>query len=138
LVMHRNKFGEEYYTLVGGGVGLGEVPEQTVLREVAEETTLQIANPRLVFIEEAGVPYGNQYIFLCDYAGGEISLPAESDEAKVNELGRNLHTPLWLPLDKLPAVPFLSKGLQASLLQAFAHDFPKNPQVISPNQGVYK
>jgi len=134
LVMHRNKFGEEYYTLVGGGVDVGETPEQTLVREVKEETTLDVANPRLVFVEEAGDPYGDQYIFLCDYAGGEVSLPPESDEAKINELGKNMYTPMWLQVKKLPDVPFLSETLKATLIQSFLHGFPDQPQTITPNR----
>lgn len=136
LVMHRNKFGEEYYTLVGGGIDIGETPEQALLREVKEETMLDIANPRLVFIEEAGDPYGNQYIYLCDHAGGEISLSPESDEAKIHVLGKNLYTPIWLPIKQLPDVPFLSGTLKSVLVNALSHGFPEKLQTITPHQGV--
>lgn len=138
LVMHRNKFGEQYYTLIGGGIWLGESPEHAIAREVKEETTVDIANPRLVFIEEAGVPYGNQYIYLCDYVSGEVSLPAESTEAKIHALGKNLYVPMWLPLAKLPSVPFLSETLKQVLVNALAHGFPQQPQTIVPNQGVIR
>ena len=40
LVMHRNKFGNEYLTLVGGGVELNETKEQALVREVIEETSI--------------------------------------------------------------------------------------------------
>lgn len=136
LVMHRNKFGEEYYTLVGGGIDLGETAEQALFREVKEETTLDIANPRLVFVEEAGDPYGNQYIYLCDYMDGEISLPPESEEAKIHALGQNLYKPMWLPIKQLPDVPFLSETLKSVLMNALSHGFPEKPQTIIPHQGV--
>ena len=60
LVMHRNKFGSEYYALIGGGVDPGENPMHALTREVREETGLMLANPKLVYIEEAGKPYGTQ------------------------------------------------------------------------------
>ncbi len=136
LVMHRNKFGEEYYALVGGGVDRGETPEQTALREVKEETTLDVANPRLLFIEQAGDPYGDQYIFLCDYVGGEVSLPATSDEGKIHALGQNLYKPMWLPVKDLPSVNFLSETLKNVLVDCFLHGFPDTVQTIRPGQGV--
>ena len=64
LLMHRNKFGMEYYALVGGGVDPGETPEQALYREVTEEASITIANERLVILEDAGKMYGIQYIYL--------------------------------------------------------------------------
>ena len=136
LVMHRNKFGEEYYTLVGGGIGVGETPEQALIREVREEASLTVANPRLVFVEEAGDPYGNQYIYLCDYVSGETVLPAESTEAKIHALGANLYAPAWLPISKLADVPFVSNTLKKILCNALTKGFPGSPQTIVPSQGV--
>ena len=136
LVMHRNKFGEEYYTLVGGGIKVGETPEQALLREAREEANLQVANPRLVYVEEAGDPYGNQYIYLCDFVGGDVALPAESTEAKIHALGANLYEPAWLPLSKLASVPFVSETLKNILLIAFTKGFPQQPVTIVPQQGV--
>lgn len=136
LVMHRNKFGEEYYTLVGGGIGVGETPEQAILREAREEANLQLANPRLVYVEEAGDPYGNQYIYLCDYVSGDIALPPESTEAKIHALGANLYEPTWLPISKLATTPFVSETLKHILVTAFTKGFPQQPQIIVPQQGV--
>jgi len=130
LTMHRNKFGEEYYTLVGGGIDVGETPEATLRREVMEETSLQISNPRLVFIEQAGDPYGDQYIYLCDYAAGEVALPSTSDEAKINELGQNLYTPMWLPVKDLQNAPFFTNKLKSALVHALSHGFPEKPEML--------
>lgn len=136
LVMRRKKFGEEYYTLVGGGIGVGETPAQALVREAYEEASLNVANPRLLYVEEAGDPYGNQYIYLCDYVSGEPTLPEESTEAKIHALGANLYEPLWLPISKLAEVPFVSETLKKILVSAFKKGFPKQPQTIVPQQGV--
>lgn len=130
LVMHRNKFGEEYYTLIGGGIGVGETPEQALLREVKEEASLSVAHPRLVYIEQAGDPYGDQFIYLCDYTSGEVTLPTESTEAKIHALGANLYEPVWLPIKKLADVSFVSEALKNSLIKALAQGFPSKPQTI--------
>ena len=56
----------------GGRVEEGETPEDTVLREVTEETTVRIANPKLVYVEEPNDGrWGTQYIYLCEYVSGE-------------------------------------------------------------------
>jgi ADP-ribose pyrophosphatase YjhB (NUDIX family) len=123
LVMHRNKFGHEYYSLIGGGVDVGESLEQSLIREVKEETTLDISNPRLVYVQESGKPFGTQHIFWADYPGGEVNLSPASAEAKINELKKNLYTPLWLPISKLPEVPFLPTELKDRLIEDFANGF---------------
>ena len=127
LVMHRNKFGEEYDTLVGGGVDLGETAEQSLHRELAEEAGITIANPRLVFVEEAGDPYGPQYIYFCDYVSGEPALGPHSDEAKINALGQNLYAPKWLPLKDFLHAPFLSPTLKRHILYSLQHGWPQRP-----------
>lgn len=130
LLMRRNKFGEEYYTLIGGGIGVGETPEQALMREVHEESSLSVANPRLVYVEKAGDPYGDQFIFLCDYSSGDVALPAESTEAKIHALGANLYEPVWLPIKKLAEVSFVSEALRNTLVTALTQGFPSQPQTI--------
>ena len=123
LVIHHNKFGQEYYTLPGGGIDPGETAEHALLREIHEETTLSAVNPRLVIVEDSGDPYGMQYIYLCQYASGEPQLRPDSDEAKINALGQNLYSPQWLPLHSLSSVPFRSKALQQALLHGLSRGF---------------
>ncbi len=130
LVMHRNKFGEEYYTLIGGGIDVGETPEQALMREVHEETSLSLSNSRLVYVEKAGDPYGDQFIYLCNYASGAVALPAESTEARIHALGANLYEPVWLPIKKLADVSFVSEALKGALIKALAQGFPSQPQTI--------
>lgn len=128
LVMHRNKFGHQYYTLVGGGVDHGEHPEQSLYREVNEETGVRIANHRLVFVEDAGDMYGVQYVYLCDYVSGEPALSPDAEEAHITALGQNLYTPGWLPLDQLPEVEFLSHGLRERIMHGLQSGWPPEPQ----------
>ena len=127
LVMHRNKFGSEYYALIGGGVDAGEDPMHALSREVREETGLMSANPRLVYVEEAGKPYGTQYIYTADYVSGEPVLSPDSDEAKIHNMGSNLYKPVWLDIEKLPNVPFLSTELKNMLINDLKNGFPDKP-----------
>lgn len=130
LVMHRNKFGHQYYTLIGGGVKTGETPERALVREVREETGLQATHARQVFIEEAGDPYGTQLIYLCVTKDGEVALSPHADEAHINALGQNLHTPMWLPLSELPEVTFRSERLKEAILDGIKNGFPDHPKTL--------
>lgn len=132
LVTKRNKFGDEYYILIGGGIDMGETEEQALLRELHEESGVQVANPRKVFVENAGDMYGFQHIFLCDYVSGEPALHPDSTEAKINtmDIGNGYET-LWLPLSQLPTVAFRSDRLRKAVLDGLRNGFPEQPVDIT-------
>lgn len=119
--------GKVYYTLLGGGVEPTEKPEEAAIREVKEESTIIITNPRLVFVEETGDIFGSQYIYLCDYVSGEPNLPAESEEAFWSKDGINTYQPIWFPYEKLSEIPFLPKLLKEVLTRARTEGFPDKP-----------
>lgn len=130
LVLHRNKFGQEYDTLPGGNIELGETAEQALVREVDEETTIVFKNPKLVFIEHAGVPYGTQHIYNCEYVSGEPVLKPGSEEDHINKLGQNLYRPEWVSLKDLENRPFLSAPLKRAIIGAYREGFPVTAQEI--------
>ena len=126
--MKRNKFGSEYYTLIGGHVEIGESTGAALLRELHEETQIQIKNPRLVYIESAPAPYGEQFVYYCQYVSGEPELHPDSDERKINILGNNMYDPMWLPVSKLEKVTFRSKTLKKNILLHITNGFPNDVQ----------
>lgn len=131
LVMKRNKFGQQYYTLVGGGIDLGEDAETALRRELQEETGLNVGAVQHVFTEEAGDPYGTQYVFTCEYLGGEPALSASSSEAQISKLGKNLYIPMWLPLTALGPAQFLSESLKNAIQHAVRNGFPSAPETLA-------
>lgn len=128
LVMRRNKFGMQYYCLVGGGIDMGETADQAALREAYEEASLKLSNPRLVYIEDAGAPYGTQYVFWCDYVEGDVHIQSSAIEATLNAEGKNLFEPMWVPVSKFASLPFRSKELQQEILTALRDGFPPEPK----------
>ncbi|MEO8863303.1 MAG: NUDIX domain-containing protein [Candidatus Saccharimonadales bacterium] len=131
LVMHRDKFGTEYDTLPGGAIGMGEAPEQALMRELTEETSVAVSNPRLVFVEHAGDPFGDQYIYICDYVSGEPQLNPDSEEHKINQLGNNLYNPIWALVSELATKPFMSEKLKANIINCLEHGWPESPVEFS-------
>lgn len=131
LVMKRNKFGTQYYTLPGGAIDMGETSDQALIREMAEETGIQLGDARLVFIEDGGEIYGTQYIYLANYVSGEPHLSPNSDEASINALGKNTYEPVWLPVKDIEAASFVTGRLKQAILQAAKDGFPEKPVTIS-------
>jgi len=136
LAIHRNKFGTQYATLPGGAVEMGEEPVEAAIRELAEETSVQADNPRLVFIDHAGDPYGDQYIYLCQYLSGEPKLSATSIEEKINQMGQNLYTPSWLLLKDLASTPFVSPELKGAIQEAVQSGWPTEPKEFNSTRTI--
>lgn len=103
LVSERNA-----YHLPGGGVDLGETPEAAVVRELKEETGLNVSNPRLVgslstfftlsHHKNAPKPAHVQSLLLyyvCA-AAGELSLDGLEDDEREYGL-----TPEWVDIHSL-------------------------------------
>lgn len=130
LVMGRNKFGQRYYTLIGGGMRPGETTEQTAARELFDEASLKMISAKPVFKEEAGDPYGTQYIYLCEVADGEPKLQPDAEEAKINALGQNLYTPQWIGTEEFKKAAFRSERLQAAIIAGIEKGFPEKPTVL--------
>ncbi|HJQ09145.1 MAG TPA: NUDIX domain-containing protein [Candidatus Saccharimonadales bacterium] len=128
LVMHRNKHGSQYFTLVGGRVNENEAIEQALVREIREETGLTITNGRLVFIEEHPAPYNEQYIFLCEVAPhGEVTVQDYSEEGFMNKLQANVHTPVWVETKALQSLQFRTPQLHEAIIRGLKKGFPNTP-----------
>jgi len=128
LVMHRNKYGSEYFTLVGGRVNDNETTEQALVREIKEETGLDITKARLVFFEQHPAPYNEQYIFLCEVAPHEsVAIQETSEEGFMNRIDINVHKPLWSELSAFSKLPFRTPQLQNAIAEAFKKGFPQEP-----------
>lgn len=132
LVIRRSKpSGKKYMVTPGGRIEPGEEKIAALLRELAEETMVEIANPRLVFIEDPNsAQYGLQYVFLCDYIGGEPQLHPDSEELVYQAQGHGTYEPMWFPLSKFPSAeyPFLSERLAEEIVKGVQQGFPSEPK----------
>jgi len=61
VVRHRRK-NSRYYLLPGGGVEWGETLEQALIREVDEETGLQVQVKRVLLVSDTIDPNGNRHV----------------------------------------------------------------------------
>jgi 8-oxo-dGTP diphosphatase len=101
-VLLSKQFGDKY-DLPGGGVDLGEDLKAAVIREVKEETGLDVNNPELLGLENNFFhsAHGNKksyhsilVYYSCTLVGGELSTDGfDEEEKKYAEIAE------WTPLD---------------------------------------
>jgi 8-oxo-dGTP pyrophosphatase MutT (NUDIX family) len=99
LMIHRYKKGKEYFVLPGGGIEGNETPEQAVIREIKEETSLDITVEKSLpyFIDEIG---NEHYVYICNYISGEPAFAVDSPEALRNNKD-NHYSLEWIDQNKI-------------------------------------
>lgn len=90
LAVHKTGVDHDLYELPGGRLEYGETPQQTLAREMMEETNLVVEPKRILdtwtYINENYQIVG--IIYLCIIKDGELKLSDEHDKYE------------WLPLNK--------------------------------------
>ncbi|TYO98936.1 NAD+ diphosphatase [Geothermobacter ehrlichii] len=82
------------YSLVAGFVDVGECLEEAVMREVAEETGVRVANIRYVGSQSWPFPSQLMVGFVADWTAGELRVDRnELEDAR------------WFDVDRLPVLP---------------------------------
>ena len=113
LLMHRFKRGREYWVFPGGGIERGEKPEEALIREMKEETSLDVKIDRLLFKlenqfrkEYGGNVSGDalEYYFLIKEFFGDMALGSPEKE-RMNE--NNRYHLEWTELSKIKEMPTL-------------------------------
>lgn len=66
LLMHRIKEGRDFYTLIGGKIEKNETPTEAIIREVKEETSLNILEYDFLYEKEDSKKYA-YYFLIEDY-----------------------------------------------------------------------
>ena len=94
LMARARNFRGDFYGLIAGFVETGETLEEAVVREVREETGLEVSNIRYFDSQPWPYPSGLMVGFTADYAGGQIHIQHEE-----------LQNVAWFHRDHLPKLP---------------------------------
>lgn len=113
---------QEYYVIPGGGVENNEKIEDAVIREMKEETNLDVKLGELFYeLEDLDQQGANiKYCaYLCEYTGGEPKLREDSEEAKEMKDGINFFNPVWVDLSEIKNIALFPSPLKDKLIQNF-------------------
>lgn len=116
LLMQRHFNGVDYWVLPGGHIQKGETPEQVVIREILEETSVEVKNPTLAFEFRDYKKNNFDYYYLCDYVSGTPTLGGE--EALKNS-PENFYKPQWIDLSEVSNLNVLPKFAKEWVVEAF-------------------
>ena len=102
LLVRRKGYGAGSWSTPGGFIDPGETPEVAAIREVREETGLEVADPAFVAITndvfDGGAKHDVTVWFRARPAAGEAAVAAPEELAEVG----------WFPWDALPSPRYLS------------------------------
>lgn len=107
LLIHRIKDGYEYWVIPGGHRRHKEKPEEAVIREVEEETSVITKNPRLAFKSYDKKREQEDFYYLCQFVSGE-ELVLKGEEGIRNEKD-NFYEPKWICLKEVKSLNVLPK-----------------------------
>ncbi len=135
LLMERWRPGMYYFSIPGGGIEAGETDEETVIRELLEETTIHVKVERQVLEMRDGA-YQHR-IYLCRYVSGEPHLPPHAPEAS-HPPEKNRFKPGWVPISRLPELPFTYRQpLQRPLIDGLRNGFDREVVIVDALSSRY-
>lgn len=116
LLMQRRYKGMDYWVIPGGHIRVGENPEEVALREIEEETSIIVEDPKLVFDFRDYKRDKFDYYYICEYVSGE---PILGGEEKLKNSEENYFKPQWVELSKIAEMNILPKFAKEWILEYF-------------------
>lgn len=119
LLIHRHRMGDEYYVIPGGGVDHGETPEQAAIRELKEETDLEVEVGEILsdFVNQRGWLGPTRSItYLARSAKGEATFGPGAPESG-HQSNHNRYRLEWVELADVSKLHLVPDQLKQDILK---------------------
>jgi 8-oxo-dGTP pyrophosphatase MutT (NUDIX family) len=121
-LIKRQRDGQTYYVIPGGGMELGETPEQTAIRESWEELGLNIVIERLL---AKVIFHGReQFYFYARVTGGHFGTGQGPEMTGKYPSERGTYTPVWVPLKDLEHIDLFPPSIAVLVVNAAKSGWP--------------
>jgi len=110
LLIHRRKEGREYWVFPGGGIEKGESPEETIIREVKEETGLETKEVKFAFWHLEGGAKHPFFFVKVNYQKPKLGGP----EIKRSSPD-NWYSPEWIKKEKIKNINLVPEEAKEKL-----------------------
>jgi ADP-ribose pyrophosphatase YjhB (NUDIX family) len=123
LLVEHEKEGARYWLLPGGGLRVGESMKDALVREVMEETSMEVKAGNLLCVCESISPDKNRHIVHVLYETIRVSgFPGASRDARVRRS-------VFLPIKELEGI-VLHPPIQEWLQRCLTHGFSNTPEYL--------
>jgi ADP-ribose pyrophosphatase YjhB (NUDIX family) len=123
-LIKRQRAGHTYYVIPGGGMEMGETPEQTAIRESHEELGLNIAIERLL---AKVVFHGReQFYFYARVTGGHFGTGKGPEMIGKYPPDRGTYTPVWVPLKDLERINLFPPSIAQLVVSSAKSGWPES------------
>jgi len=134
LLVERIKNGAHYFVIPGGGVKPGETYVDAAVREVREETRIDVKAVREIYtLRPRDGPSdirNNHHYIICEYISGEPRLDdASVERARMAEgKGNNEYFPQWMDTGRLPGTLVYPLEIRDWLIEDIPTGFRQTPR----------
>lgn len=118
LLIQRVRYNSKYYTIPGGTIEKGETKEETLIREIKEETNCEVEIEKYLFSTKSKESGKINYFFECKFISGVPELRTDSVEF-TRQNKNNKYNPDWLTLDNIYKIKLFPTEVKDYLLRNY-------------------
>lgn len=132
LLIHRTQQGKQFWVLPGGGVEKNEKVKDAVVRELKEETSVDAAIIKLIYIHKYPGINHKHYYYLCKYVSGIPKL-GDFNELQTMKNKDQTYEPVWVEIKKLPRMLLYPLEIRDWIIEDYENGFEDTPKTATLN-----
>lgn len=119
LLLHRIRYGKEYWVIPGGSMEQGESLLECAIREIREELECEIQESQLVYLYELENQGREETYYWCEIEKRYFEISGE-EAARSNQ--DNIYIPQWIQVEELPHINLKPEVLTEIILKRMQAD----------------